>query len=99
MNFRDLPPVKILIGVSAVLGATLAIVAFLYGGDPAEHLRPWPTKGEVAAQSQQIATNTEKLLWLEFYNLEDRKKRRPLTPEECQRYLKIAKILGVPASC
>ena len=82
-----------------MLAAMLTLTAFLYGGDPSEHLRPWPTKDEVAQQRSQIATNTEKLLWLEFYNLEDRKKRRPLTPEECQRYLQIARVLGVPASC
>ena len=54
---------------------------------------------EITPIEQQIAANTDKLLWLELERYERVKERRPLTREECARYLKIAKLLGIPASC
>jgi len=85
---------KIAGGVTA-LAAAAGIVWGVFADHPA---RP-ALKYELDALAVEVATNTRESLWVQLKQLERIKARRPLSARECARYIKIAKTLGVPASC
>jgi hypothetical protein len=82
-------------GAVTAIAAALGVVWALAADHPA---RP-ALKRELDVVAGQVAATSQAVLWLQIDHYERTKARRPLTREECARYLAIARQLGVPARC
>lgn len=54
---------------------------------------------ELNGVRELASVTAQQVVWLRFLGLDEVKKRRKLTPQECAVYLELANQLGIPATC